>query len=241
MSDPNLSAPTVRAARREVGPAVALGVFAAGAALFVRISDDMVEGETHAFDRHVLTLLRQAGDLSKPVGPTWLQTAATDVTSLGSLTDLGLIVLAAAGFFLSLRRFRESATLLLAAGGGLLLSQLFKTWFGRARPDAIFNLVPVVNASFPSGHAMLSAVVFLTLGALIARFVQRRRVKVYALGVGVAATLLVGASRVYLGAHWPTDVLAGWSLGAAWATLCWLGEWAWDRRAGRAAQPVEDT
>ena len=153
-----------------------------------------------------------------------------DVTALGSVTVLSLVVLFVAGLFAALRRWREAGMLVLAAGGGVALSQALKALFGRARPDAALQLVDAINASFPSGHAMLSAVVWLTLGALTARFVQRRRVKVFALAGAALVTVLVGISRVYLGVHWPSDVLAGWSLGAAWALAWWLAAQALDRR-----------
>ena len=101
--------------------------------------------------------------------------------------------------------------------------------FGRERPEAALRAVEAMNPSFPSGHAMLSAAVFLVLGALSARFVRRKRVKAYVIAAAVTATVLVGCTRVYLGVHWPSDVLAGWALGAGWAMACWLAAWAWDR------------
>ena len=227
-----------QALRKEVAPLAALGVLAAAALAFLKVAGEVGEGETHALDRAVLVALRDPTDMSRPIGPQWLKLTAIDLTSLGSLACLGLIVLIVAGLFASLRRFREASILLVSAGGGLLISQVLKSWFGRARPDAIFQAVPAINASFPSGHALLSAVVFLTLGSMAARFTTRRRVKVYMLACAIVLTLLVGISRVYLGVHWPTDVLAGWCLGAAWATACWLVEWAfdsWRKETGAAA------
>jgi undecaprenyl-diphosphatase len=214
---------------RELAPLAAVGALAGAAFAFLTIAGEMSEGETRALDRAVLVALRDPSDLSRPIGPQWLKLMAIDLTSLGSLACLGLIVLMVAGLFASLRRFREAAILIASAGGGLVLSQLLKAFFGRARPDAVFQAVPAINASFPSGHAMLSAVVFLTLGSMVARFATRRRVKFYALASAILLTLIVGVSRVFLGVHWPTDVLAGWSLGAAWAIACWLVEWTFDR------------
>lgn len=220
------------AARDEVAPLVALGVLALSALAFLRIADEMVERETHVIDRAILTALREPADLTRPIGPAWLKVMAMDLTSLGSLAVLGLIVLMVAGLFAALRRWREAAVILLTAGGGLMLSNGLKLVFGRERPDAVFQVVPTINASFPSGHALLSAVVFLTLGASVARFTERRRIRVYALACAVTITLVVGLTRVYLGVHWPTDVLAGWCLGAGWASLSWLAEWTWTRRRG---------
>jgi undecaprenyl-diphosphatase len=112
--------------------------------------------------------------------------------------------------------------LLVAVGGGMLLSAGLKMGFERARPDLVPHHTRVYTASFPSGHAMLSAVVYLTLAALLARVQSERRVKTMIIVLAVLLTLLVGMSRVYLGVHWPTDVLAGWCGGAAWASLCWF-------------------
>jgi undecaprenyl-diphosphatase len=135
---------------------------------------------------------------------------------------------------LCLKRWSEALVVLVGAGGGVAISQGLKQVFGRERPELVYRAVEAANPSFPSGHAMLSAVVFLTLGALAARFADRRkRVKALALGAAVLLSLLVGASRIYLGVHWTSDVLAGWSLGAAWAMACWVAAWAWERKVGR--------
>ncbi|ATQ41797.1 phosphatase PAP2 family protein [Caulobacter mirabilis] len=217
-------------ARREVGLIAALLGLALATLAFLEIADDVAEGDAHAIDRAMLMSLRVAGDPERPIGPSWLLTAATDVTALGSVTVLAMVVLFVAGLFAAVRRWREAAVMVLAAGGGVALSQGLKALFGRDRPDEALRLVEAVNASFPSGHAMLSAVVYLTLGALVARFVRRRRVKAVVMAGAVGVALLVGASRVYLGVHWPSDVLAGWCLGAAWALGWWLAVQALDRR-----------
>jgi len=109
-----------------------------------------------------------------------------------------------------------------AAGGGGVLSTVMKQLFGRDRPDIVSPLVAVTSPSFPSGHSMLAAIMYLTLGALLARFSARRRTKVYLIAVALFATLVVGASRVYLGVHYPSDVLAGWCAGLVWSLICWL-------------------
>lgn len=216
-------------ARREVWPLAALLAIAVATLSFMEIADDVSEGDTRELDRQILLALRAAHDPSLPLAPPWVTTAAMDVTALGSVAVLGLLVLFVAGLFAALRRWREAAVMVLAPGGGILLSQGLKSLFGRDRPEEAWRLVEAVNASFPSGHAMLSAVVYLTLGALVARFAKRRRVKAFAMTGAVIVALLVGLSRVYLGVHWPSDVLAGWCLGAAWALGWWLAVQAMDR------------
>ncbi|HYD44555.1 MAG TPA: phosphatase PAP2 family protein [Phenylobacterium sp.] len=219
----------------KVGVVVFAGA-AAGLLSFLEIADDMAEGDTRGVDEALMLMLRDPGELSEPVGPAWVKTMAMDFTSLGSLAVLGLIVLLLAGLFLALRRRLEAALIVASAGGGLALSQGLKAFFDRDRPDPAWHAVEAVNASFPSGHAMLSAVVFLTLGALVSRFATRRRIRAWALGTAMLLTLLVGLSRVYLGVHWPSDVLAGWCLGSAWAGGCWLAAFLIERRAARRAR-----
>ena len=201
---------------------------------FALISDEVVEGETHAFDHAVLLQLRAAGNPDDPVGPRWVEAAARDVTSLGGIPVLTLVSLIVAGYLLIDRRYSAALLVVVSVGGGMLLNAGLKAGFDRPRPDLVAHAVEVHTLSFPSGHAMLSAVTYLTLGALLARTPTRRRQSVYVLAVAVLLTLLIGVSRVYLGVHWPTDVLAGWCVGAAWAMGCWLAI-AWQQRAAIGA------
>jgi undecaprenyl-diphosphatase len=214
---------------REIGPVAAVLVVTIGLWLFLVVADEMGEGDTGRIDHAILYGLRQAGDPHTPIGPHWLHLAAADITAFGSVTGLTVLVALIAGFFAAFRRYREAMILIAAPASGSLVSQALKHFFGRERPPAVLHSVEVMNPSFPSGHAMLSAVVYLTLAVLIARFSDRKRVKAYSLFAGVAMTLMVGSSRVYLGVHWPSDVLAGWSLGAAWALAWWLAAWALER------------
>lgn len=186
---------------------------------FGLIADEMLEGETAGFDRAVTRLL---GGGATPWGPAWLQEAGRDVTALGSLTVLGLIAIFAV-VFLALNRQRHAALFVaFSVVSGALLASLFKLAIDRTRPD-IESAVRVFTSSFPSGHATVSAVVFLTLGTLMAHVTVDRRLAAFFLTTAIVLTILVGLSRIYLGVHYPTDVVAGWALGTAWALLCWVG------------------
>jgi undecaprenyl-diphosphatase len=208
--------------RLELGFVLGLMVVAGGLFAFISLADEIREGETHAFDTAILLALRQVGDPAKPIGPEWLTLSMTDITSLGGFTVLTLVTVLSA-LYLVLDNKRAAAGLLVTSvAGGTLVGQVLKVAFDRPRPDLVAHLVDVRTLSFPSGHAMMSAVTFLTIGVLLARTSPRRRLKVYIVSVAVMLTLLVGFSRIFLGVHWPTDVLAGWSAGSAWAVLCWL-------------------
>jgi undecaprenyl-diphosphatase len=187
---------------------------------FAELADEVADGETHAFDRAVMLALREPQDPAQALGPAWLELVARDVTSLGGAAVLVLLSLAAVGYLLLSRRHGAAVFVVVSIAGGTLLSSALKSLFGRPRPDLVPHAVEVTSASFPSGHSMLAMVTYLTLGAVLAEVQPQRRFKIYILGWAVFLALLVGASRVYLGVHWPTDVLAGWCIGSAWALLC---------------------
>ncbi|MBK8175032.1 MAG: phosphatase PAP2 family protein [Rhodospirillales bacterium] len=197
---------------------------------FFRLADEVMEGDTHAFDRAVLLALRNPRDLGDPIGPIWLEIAARDITSLGGYAVLTLVALAAIGFLFVVRKRQAALLVFFCVGGGMLLSTVLKKAFDRPRPELVPHAVEVFTLSFPSGHAMLSAATYLTLGALLARVQPQWRIKAYLLVSAVVLTVLIGCSRVYLGVHWPTDVLAGWCAGSAWAIACWLVALALQRR-----------
>jgi undecaprenyl-diphosphatase len=201
-----------------------VAVIAAAAALFAfaKLADAVGEGGTRAFDERVLLALRTPGNLADPIGPKWVEEMMRDFTALGSTGVLILVVLAVGGFLAMARKGHAALTVLVAVSSGVLLSQTMKWAYARPRPELVPHGAEVYTASFPSGHSMMSAVVYLTLGALLARTQSDQGVKIYILSVAVILTVLVGTSRVYLGVHWPTDVLAGWALGGVWALLCWL-------------------
>ena len=230
-----------RLARTEITALAALFVVAVGIMTFVELADDMTEADGRAFDQAVLLALRPGGS-ADGWGPSWLETAALDLTSLGGISVLGLFGLIVV-LFLILQRKRLSALLLvLGLAGGVALSEGLKAVFERDRPPEAWQAVETINASFPSGHALLSAVFYLSIGVMLTRAFPRRRFKAYVLGVALLLTLIVGLTRVYLAAHWASDVLAGWSVGAAWAMALWLVAYAVQRRqAVDAGGPHDET
>jgi undecaprenyl-diphosphatase len=189
---------------------------------FVLLAYAVSQGSVPRFDEWMIRLLRNPSDPSDPIGPRWLGEMGRDLTALGGVAALCLFTAAVAGYLLISRKYRGLWFLLGATLSGLLMCGLLKNLFERPRPDIVPHLSYVSTTSFPSGHSVLSAVVYLTLGSLLARLVEHRGLKLYFLGIALFLSFLVGVSRVYLGVHYPTDVLAGWSIGLAWAMLCAL-------------------
>jgi undecaprenyl-diphosphatase len=196
------------------------------------LAGEVLEGDTQSFDERVLRALRRADDPALPIGPLWLHGAALDITALGGAFVIGLAVAAIVGFLLLQGMRRTALFVFLASVGGWVLNHLLKIAFARPRPVVVPHLRDVMSLSFPSGHAMTSAAVYLTLGAMLMRISERRITKIYCMAIAMLATLLIGGSRVYLGVHYPTDVLGGWMMGMSWALVCWLVERRIERRAG---------
>jgi undecaprenyl-diphosphatase len=235
---PGLRIVLAHAGRLERHTIIPLGTAGAALFLFTRIASEVVAGDTRAFDESVLLALRSAGDVSDPIGPLWLEEMMRDFTALGGTGILTMLTIAVAGFLLLTRKSHAAAMILVSVASGVLLSSLLKWGFARPRPELVPHGAIVYTRSFPSGHAMMSAVVYLTLGALLARTQARSSVKAYLLAIASLLTILVGVSRVYLGVHWPTDVIAGWALGSVWALLSWLAM-LWLQERGDV-EPVTD-
>lgn len=205
---------------------------------FVLLAGEVLEGDTKAFDETILLALRTPGDLNDPIGPHWFEEIARDMTAMGGVGVLTLLTFAVAGYLALSRHISTMWFMLIAIGSGTLLSRTAKLFFDRPRPELVPHGSFVYTASFPSGHTMLSAVTYLTLAVMLSRLEKRRLIKVYIMTVAIVLTGLVGASRVYLGVHWPTDVIAGWTAGAGWAVACVLVS-QWLQRRGQI-EPAED-
>ncbi len=147
--------------------------------VFLALAREIMEGETHRLDDAILTALRTPGDPSVLIGPAWLTKVMTDITALGGVTVLTLITTLVTLYLVLARAERTALFLVVSIVGGWGLSNLLKIGVGRPRPDLVPHLVEVHDLSFPSGHAMLSAIVYLTLGALLSRLETRKRLRFF--------------------------------------------------------------
>lgn len=208
--------------KHELKVIIALLLLVVSVWAFIELADLVMAGRTTRFDEWAVRAMRRADDPAEPIGPGWLSEVGRDLTALGGIAFLTLLTATIAGFLWLKRMYGAMALVVAATLSGLVVSLILKQTFDRPRPELVPHLSRVYTSSFPSGHAMLSATVFLTLGTLLGRFVHERVLKAYFLIVAVTLSVLVGVSRVYMGVHYPTDVLTGWVAGLAWALTCWL-------------------
>lgn len=187
---------------------------------FMELTTMVMEGGRPKFDETFLLALRQPGQPTVPLGPEWLPQVMKDLTALGGAAVLSLLSLSVVGFLILERKGRIALLVVASVVGGLLLAGVLKKGFQRPRPEIVPHLTHETTSSFPSGHSMLSAVTYLTLGTLLARHYRDHRLKIFFLTAAASISLMVGISRVYLGVHYPSDVLAGWCAGTAWALFC---------------------
>ena len=188
------------------------------AALMVLISSPA----TQEFDESIIRQMRSPDDLSRPIGPRWLAESIRDWTALGGYSVLSTITVLVTVFLL-LERQRVHARIILATvASGYLLGLFLKNVVSRPRPDIVPHYSYVDSPSFPSGHSMMSAIVYLTLGLMLSDLASHRRVKVFLVVAALVISGTVGCSRIFMGVHYPTDVIAGWWAGTSWALGCWL-------------------
>lgn len=212
--------------RQELAVLLTVCLLAGAAWAFLELAENVQEGSTRGFDEKILLSLRNPDDISDPIGPRWVEELGRDFTALGGIGIVASVSLAVVGYLLLENKHRIALLVLLSVGGGIILSLLLKVIFGRPRPELVPHGSYVFTSSFPSGHSMMSAVIYLTLATLLARVHKRLRVRLYLLLLATLLTVVVGISRIYTGVHWPTDVVAGWTAGAFWALLCWeLARW----------------
>ena len=203
---------------------------------FLVLAGEVTEGETLAFDKKIVLALRKADDPARPIGPAWVTGVLLDLTALGGSTVLGLVVMAVVGFLVLQTRYRTAFFIVTTAASGEVVNYAMKNFFSRERPTVVPHLREAFSSSFPSGHAMQSAIIYLTLGAMLMRIAEGRLTKIYCCTMAMLLTFLVGVSRVWLGVHYPTDVLGGWIVGLLWASVCWLALQRYEVPAGIRAE-----
>ncbi|HEY0791986.1 MAG TPA: phosphatase PAP2 family protein [Chthoniobacterales bacterium] len=191
-----------------------------GALVFLRLAGKVKKGQTDSFDQRILASLRDPKNPELLKGPPWVTEVAHDVTALGSGANLSVITGIVVGYLALNRRFRAAGFLIASLGSGMAVSRLLKDLFVRPRPTVVPKLTHFDPGSFPSGHSMLSALVYLTLGGILSRMAANAAAKIYFRTVAITLAMSVGVSRLLLGVHYPTDVLAGWAAGSLWSGLC---------------------
>jgi undecaprenyl-diphosphatase len=208
---------------------LALLVIIGGTWGFLELGEAVNAGTTKDFDDGVLKALRDPGNNNDLIGPPWVKEVARDITALGGYFVLFFVSTIVCSYLVLIGKWAASTFIAIASLTGWLVSSLLKAAFDRPRPDVVEHLSHAFTSSFPSGHSMMSAVVYLTMGALLARFANRGSVRIYCLSVAIFLSGIIGCSRVAMGVHYPTDVLGGWTAGLVWATLCWLIARKWQK------------
>jgi undecaprenyl-diphosphatase len=189
---------------------------------FLKFCSEVMEGESHDIDQAIIFFIRDHTVPEQLLGRPWFAEMVRDISGLGGIAVLTLVTLAVVSYLAIRRSWMQSLYVLIAVVTGSLFSNLLKIGFDRPRPDIIPHGSHTILPGFPSGHSLISAIVYLTLGAMVAAAHQGKWMRTYLMLVPVILTLLIGISRIYLGVHWPSDVLAGWLGGAAWASMVWI-------------------
>lgn len=215
---------------REIKILINLFILVAAVLIFSYVAKEVISGSTQHFDDWALNLLRSNENVKVPIGPAWLTLLLTDITALGGATVIFILTLLVVLYLYFQKNYELMCLVLFASVGGALLSIGLKELFSRERPPIIYHLLTVKSLSFPSGHAMMSSVIYLTLGAMLAKIQTIKNLKIYVLISSITLVFLIGISRIYLGVHYPSDVFAGWAVGLAWASFCWLTAQYFERK-----------
>jgi len=202
----------------QINPAKAVGVAALCWAGFGLITWLVLHGHSAGLDRAGLLLWRNGSDLGN-IGSTALLEAVRDMTALGGTLIMIAVMVGAIIALLFLKLRREAFLLALTAISGNIAATQMKLLFARARPETVPHLTQAEGMSFPSGHSFHSALIYIAIALAFATMSARGSVRVTIIGLALAVSLLIAASRVWLGVHYPSDVAAGWLAGAGWAFL----------------------
>ena len=199
-----------------------LAVMIAGLLSFAVLAELITIPGTQQLDEAVLRMFRDVDDPSRPVGPRWFHELARDFTALGGYGLLTTVLVLVTAFLHLERRHTRAHFVVVTVTLGYVISMFLKRAVERPRPDIVPHLSHVNSLSFPSGHSMMSAVVYLTLGLMLSEIASSRSVKCFLVITPLTIAAAVGVSRVLMGVHYPTDVVAGWSAGLSWTLFCWL-------------------
>jgi undecaprenyl-diphosphatase len=233
IADAPSAPPVSRASAKWLWPLLAIAGLGA-LLLAIHIAGELLEGEGFRDDAVILLALRQPGHLETPIGPQWMTLSAIDLSALGGPTLMWLLGGAGLLTMFYIGRRAEAAWLGASLVGASVINAILKILLHRPRPEVVPHLTYVSNASFPSGHAMISAAVYLTLGLMLAETQERVAARSFIVAFSALLVLLIGASRIYLGVHWPSDVLAGWCFGAVWSLVVFAANRLWHGASLRA-------
>lgn len=209
---------TAPPARRFFSRSLVISI-AALALLALAVSSLFADGGAHTLDRQIMLWLRDPQALNDPLGPAWFEDVMRDMTALGGIGVVAGAGLLFAGYLWLRRRRSDIAVLAASLVGAELVSAAVKAFVSRPRPDLVSHEAAIYSASFPSGHTLMATVAWVSFAMLLAADFEDRRLRDYLLLVAWIVAAAVGCSRVYLGVHWPSDVLAGWAVGALWMLL----------------------
>lgn len=194
-----------------------LAIIGALIVAFLKIAHEVAEG-TESFDHAILLGLRNTPD--DPIGGEGIQAAVMHLSGLGSGAVTTMVCVITVTFLCLAGRWRYAGLVVACAVGTLVVMMILKGIYDRPRPTIVTAIDPPGDESFPSGHSMISSALYPTIAALIARALPTRRLRIFTVVVGVFMAGMIGISRLYLGVHYPTDVLAGWTIGCTWALVC---------------------